>query len=205
MWLKVNKTKCAVLQYNTREECTEEDFEGIKVEKQIKYLGVKICDGRNLFKEQKKEIMIKAQRMSNMTYGIIKKSCNKILIGKIYWKTIALPSILYATKASTLNENEIQKLQRLENAVFRHILGAPPYAPICTLRGEIGSSLMKTCIMEGHIQYIRKMLQGKNSLLKEVIRIQVEENKTRWAKVTMKYLTIITLKTPFFNKTDYFH
>ena len=135
-------------------------------------------------------MMKKAQRLSNMTYGIIKKCYNKILIGKVCWKTIALPSILFATKVTTLSENEIQKLQRFENVVYRQILRAPPYAPNCTLRGEIGSSLMKTRIMEGHLQYIRRALQGQNNLTKEVMRIQLGENIRRWAKVTNTYLDI---------------
>ena len=186
--LAINTSKCAVLQFNDIKEDANGDIEGIKIVQEIKYLGVKICNERNLFKEHKKQVVKKAQRLTNMTYGIIKKCCNKILIGKAYWKTLALPSILYALNVTTINENEIQKLQKFENAVYRQILGAPPYAPNCTLRGEIGSSLMKTRIMEGHLQYIRRALQGGNDLIKEVIRIQLEENKTRWARITRKYL-----------------
>ncbi len=53
-----------------------------------------------------------------------------------------------------MTETEIQQLQRIENGVYRQILGAPKYAPTCTLRGEIGASLMKRRIIDGRIPYL---------------------------------------------------
>ena len=47
---------------------------------------------------------------------------------------------------------------------------------------------MKTRVVKGHIQYIRNTLQGSNELLKKVIRIEMEEGKSKWAKTTKKYL-----------------
>ena len=67
------------------------------------------------------------------------------------------------------------------------------YAPNCSLKGEIGSSLMKTRVVKGHIQYIRNILQGSNELLKKVIRIVIEEGKSKWAKTTKKYLQLVGL------------
>ena len=71
----------------------------------------------------------------------------------------------------SLTETEIKQLQTTENAVYRKILGAPRYAPNCTLRGEVGSSLMKSRIMTNHLQYVRGTLQGTNELTKRVIII----------------------------------
>ena len=71
--------------------------------------------------------------MANLTYCIIEKSCNKFLIGKTYWKSIILPSILYGTNIINLSEEDIKVLQIIENNVYRSILNAPPsraiYAP----------------------------------------------------------------------------
>lgn len=47
-----------------------------------------------------------------------------------------------------VTETEIQKLQTMENSVYRKILGAPKFAQACTLRGEVGASSMKTRIRE---------------------------------------------------------
>ena len=68
--LSINKAKCATMKFNDREGIIEEEIEGIKLVNEIKYLGVKICDERNLFKEQREEVMKKAHRMTSMTYVV---------------------------------------------------------------------------------------------------------------------------------------
>ena len=186
--MKVNKRKSEILIVNETCENSENITEigGIPVTTEVKYLGVTILNKKDVFKEQKNLMIKKAHKLSNMTYSIISKSCNKIMIGKTYWKSIALPAILYGVNVMTLTETEIKQLQTIENGVYRKILGAPKYAPNCTLRGEIGSSLMKTRIMKGHLQYIRTTLQGRNELLKKVMEIELERKGSKWAKTTEK-------------------
>lgn len=45
-----------------------------------------------------------------------------------------------------LNKTEINELQRIENGVYRQILGAAGYTQVVALRGEIGASSMKNRI-----------------------------------------------------------
>lgn len=171
-----------------------ENIENIKVTEKIKYLGLEIDNKRNYFKSQKKNIMEKAQRLANVTYSVIAKSCNKIIIGKTYWKTLVLPSVLYGTNIINLTETEINKLQRIENGVYRQILGAPKYTACCTLRGEIGASSMKTRMINGRVQFIKNIQEGKNELLKEILRDMKEDGNYSWMKVTNKYLGEIELR-----------
>ena len=77
---------------------------------------------------------------------MLSQSCNKILIGKTFWKDICLPAILYVSGILGYTKIEIEELQRIENSVYRQIMGAPRYAQIPTLRGEIGSSTMENRI-----------------------------------------------------------
>ena len=104
--------------------------------------AIEIDNKRNYFKTQRIKILEKARKLANMTYAVIEKSCNKLLIGKTYWKSVALPSILYGINVINLSEDDIKSLQTIENSVYRAILGAPDYAPNSTLRSEIGASLM---------------------------------------------------------------
>ena len=73
-----------------------------------------------------------------MSLAVICKSCNKLLIGKTFWKSVVLPSILYGANVITLTDTEIKSLQTVENGVYRQILGAPRFAPNCSLRSERG-------------------------------------------------------------------
>ena len=41
--------------------------------------------------------MNKARRYANLMPAVIAKSCNKLLIGKTYWKSAALPAISQRT------------------------------------------------------------------------------------------------------------
>ena len=184
--LQINRDKSAVMIYNSREQ--PEHIANIPVIKQIKYLGVSVTNKRKLFKEHTSAMIQKAQRLANMTFGITQKSCNKLMIGKCYWKCVALPSFLHGASILSLTETEIKKLQVCENGVFRQILGAPRYSPVCTLRGEVGASLMKTRIMEGNLQFLRGTVQGKNDLTRKVAIEDLKMQKSPWAKTIRGYL-----------------
>ena len=127
-----------------------------------------------------------------MAYAVIKKSCNKLLIGNTYWKSVALPSILYGINVINLTEDDIKSLQTIENSVYRAILGAQDYAPNSTLRSEIGASLMKTRIINTRINYMKRMCE-RNKLLGLILHDLVLEQTTKWIKVRMKYLDEVKL------------
>ena len=141
-----------------------EHIEGIKVVDRIKYLGTEIDNKRNYLKIQRIKIIEKARKLANMTYAVIEKSCNKLLIGKTYWKSVALSAILYGINVINLTEDDIKSLHTIENSVYRAILGAPDYAyaPNSTLRSEIGASLMKTRIINTRINYMKRVSREIN-------------------------------------------
>ena len=131
--------------------------------------------------------------MANLTYCIIEKSCNKLLIGKTYWKSIILPSILYGTNIINLSEDDIKDLQIIENNVYRSILNAQPNAPNVTLRGEIGASLMKKRIIQGRLSYIKSIMSGRNQIMHIILEKLINEKSTKWMKTTQKYLNEIKM------------
>jgi len=126
--LKINKTKSNLMIYG--EDVNYQSLQGIDVVSQMKYLGVCIGSERDIFHQHKVQKLKVSKRMSNMTYSIIERSCNKIMIGKTYWEMIVLPSLLFGSAIVPWNKTEIENLQRSENDVWRKILGAPGYAPL---------------------------------------------------------------------------
>ena len=129
---EINKTIYQI--FNMEQQ--PDSIENIKVVNKIKYLEIEIDNKRNYFKTQQPNMLAKAMRMANLTYCIIEKSCNKLLIGKTYWKYIILPSILYETNIINLSEEDIKELQTIEYSVYKFILNAPLYAPNHTKRGN---------------------------------------------------------------------
>lgn len=49
------------------------------------------------------------------------------------------------------NKNEIERLQRIENGVVRHIMAKPRCTQEWALRGDIGMNSMKGRIFEGQL------------------------------------------------------
>ena len=174
--LEINKEKSNVMTFNMKKQ--PEQIEGIKMVDRIKYLGIEIDNKRNYFKTQRIKILEKARKLANMTYAVIEKSCNKLLIGKTYWKSVALPSILYGINVKNLTEDDIKSLQTIENSVYRPILGAPDYAPNSTPRSDIGASLMKTRILNTRINYMKRMCE-RNKLLGVILHNLVLEQNTK--------------------------
>ena len=62
--------------------------------------------------------------MANITYSVIEKSDNILLTGKTFWKSIALPSLLYGKNIINLTDDNIRDLQKIEHSVYRCIQGA---------------------------------------------------------------------------------
>ena len=117
------------------------------------------------------------------------------MIGKTFWKTICLPSILYASSILGYTQQEIEQLQRIENKVYRHILGAPSYAQVATLRGEIGASKMETRIRANQITFLKHTEENaRNDLMRRIVEQKKTLKKDYWSKSTSEFMTKIDLK-----------
>ena len=91
-----------------------------KIENEAKYLGIQIggkC--RDIFQAENKLWIQKAEKKANGIISQIKKSCDKVIVGKAIWKLMALPSILFGRAVITTSKTNIEKIQRIENKVWR--------------------------------------------------------------------------------------
>ena len=115
--------------------------------------------------------------MANITYRVIEKSCNKLLIGKTFWKSIALPSLLYVTNIIHLTDDNVRELRKMGNSVYRCILGAAHYNSNEALRGEIGASLMRKRVINDRRNYVKGIQRNRNELLESILWIIQTEQK----------------------------
>ena len=158
----------------------------------LKYLGIKIDNKKDLFETHRAEILKKANIFSNMMYLITGKCVNRLLMGKAYWKNLVLPTLLYGTGVMSFKADEIKKLQVIEYAAYRRILEARPRTPNCTLRGEIGSSLMITRFMETKLLLTKNILNGNNALTKQILE-ETRKNRNKFNRKLNEYLKILIL------------
>ena len=184
--LELNKEKSSILVYNNKENI--EEIDGIKVVEHIKYLGLKIDNERDIFKSQKIDLIDRAGKAASRTYSVIKRSCNKMLIGKTYWKGEIIPSVLHGIGLMNLSGEETNKLQAIENRVYGTILGARKGTPIAAIRGEVGASLVSTRNMRARIILAHSIWNGKNEMVKEVLRKMRNEKSNPWIRRLNLYL-----------------
>ena len=184
--LHINVEKSSALIYNNSDGVKE--IEGIKVVDKVKYLGLTLSEGKDIFKEQKEDMINKAKKLSNLTYSVIARSCNKVLIGKTFWKSIVLPSVLYGAGLMNTTVSEVNSLQVVENGVFRKILGARKSTANAALRGEIGASLMSTRFVKSRLMLVKSIQDGNNELVKEILKNFRKDSRSEWNSTLNVYL-----------------
>ena len=149
-----------------KEKCEKSNIEVVE---ELKYLGVIIQAKRNMFEGQKYEMMKKIKRLSVMTNSVIEKSCHRIMMEKIYWKGVMLPSTLYGAEVINMKGEEIDKLQKAQNTAMRRILRAPKWAAQAAIRGEIIINNMKSRTARSRLLYQRRIETGNNEVLKRIL------------------------------------
>ena len=78
-----------------------------------------------------------------------------------------IPAIMYGRTVDTTSETNITKLQRIENRIWRFLLGIGGFSTVEALRGEIGASMVKSRVMETSLGYILDVMNGEFEELKK--------------------------------------
>ena len=185
--LEINKEKSNCILFNSTENLNE--INDIKHIDKIKYLGVVINNKRQCLNKYKNDKIKLAKHMENTTYSVIHRSSNKLLIGKTFWKSVVLSSILYASAVTLWTKEELDNLQRIENGVWRKILGAPQYSPLVTLQGEIGASTMDLRDMKIKLSFVKHLINKMDRLVTSIFIELFNEKKRRpWIKKIKFYM-----------------
>ena len=127
--------------------------------KKVKYLGVLVGGyGRDIFKYEREIVIEKAQKKAAQIKGYIKKGYDRTTVGKAVWKLQMMPALMYGKEVVIMSKKVIDKLQAIENGVYRYLIGVTGSTPVATLRGEIGASRVETRAMETVLMFARDTL-----------------------------------------------
>ena len=110
-----------------------------------------------------------------------------VIVGKAVWKMMAIPSILFGRAVITTSETNINKLQRIENKVWKYLLGIGGYSTIEALRGEIGASMIKSRIMETMLAYLIDTMASEFTNIKSMMNDAIVRGKGRWYNTMNRY------------------
>ena len=131
------------------------------------YLGIKITrkDASQFFKNER---LSNARKLSNMSYSIVARSCNILVVEKSYWKGLGLATVLYGAELLEFTEKDLSTLQTVVNSVYRTILQVPTYAANSALRGEVGAPSSKARDIKIKFLFVKHLLQkNRNQLIKK--------------------------------------
>ena len=98
-----------------------------------------------------------------------------------------IPAILYVRTVVPTSDTNIEKLQRIENKVWRFLLGIGGYSTVETLREEIGASMVKSRVMETTLAYIIDVMASEFNELKGMMNNAIKREKGKWFNNTNKY------------------
>ena len=139
-------------------------------------------------KIKKKDMIDRARWRARETHSVIEKSCNRLMVGKTYWKCGVLPGILKGAECMNFTKEQINELQKMEYRVYRIIFGAMGSTPLPALRGEVGASLMESRIIKNRITFTKNLKESKNCLVKELVDKVMTDGGSKWKKKTDEYL-----------------
>ena len=184
--LQINMEKTKIMKI--KGPITDDKIGEIEVVKETKYLGIKIGGRyRNIFEKENKSLFGKAETQVNMLLAKIKRSVDKVLVGKAIWKLMAIPALLFGRAVVTTTKSQIGKIQRLENKIWRNLLGIGGYSTVESLRGEIGASMVKSRIMQTMLMYVADTMSGKFQNIKDMMTDTIEKEKGKWYKAVNGY------------------
>ena len=160
------------------------------VVKQIKYLGMRISDTANIFKDHIKEKVQKAGKYKFWVNYILQGKIYKANIGKILWKGAILPTILHGMEICYLNRSQLHSIQ---NTVLKNILNMPSRTPNAYIQAEIGTSSLQFRDIKMKILMLKHIIERTIKLSRLVA---LEWNKKhKWIEVCKKYLNYMQLST----------
>ena len=114
--LELSKQKTKIVQI--RGKRTVEEIGEFKLEEEVKYLGIQIGGrGRDIFQAENKIWIQKAEKKANEIISQIKKSFDKVIVGKAIWKLMSIPNILFGRAVVVTPKTVIKKVQRIVNKV----------------------------------------------------------------------------------------
>ena len=188
--LKLNRKKCQMIVFNSKDQ--EREINGIKTAENMKYLGIDICKQRRWYKNQVENMKTKGNKLSNVLFSVLGCCCNRMIIGKTFWKGLAIPNMMYGQEIIPLTKTDLSQLEVIENKAYRTILQLPKYTPVEFLRGEIGATSVQMRDVKSKLLHLQYTLKDRtNELVRNVALKQLEDERMNWSKSILKCLSLL--------------
>ena len=190
--LEISKEKTKIIQ--VRGEKRLKEIEGYEIVEKTKYLGIMIGgQGRDIFKYEREEWIIKANKALGRLIKEIGKCYDRTSVGKVMWKQVLLAAVMYGKAVVTHSEAEIRKVQTIEYRVYRYLIGVGGYTTVAALRSEVGASKIISRVMETVLLFVKDTLGGEFIEVKECMEKEIQRGKGKWIKRVNNYMQTLNM------------
>ena len=111
--LEINMNKTKILRIRGKESC--EEIAGYEIVEQTKYLGVMVGGyGRDIFRYERENWMVKANRALGRLIKEIGKCYDRVTVGKALWKQVLMATLMFGKAVVTHPDADIKKIQSIE-------------------------------------------------------------------------------------------
>ncbi|KAG0421062.1 hypothetical protein HPB47_003046 [Ixodes persulcatus] len=182
---KFNAEKTQWLSFNTE---GDQNFylqnHVVKKTTSYKYLGVTITSDKDYLAQHERNILAKSNQLKGAVWHLARHSYNKYSVGRILWKTLAVPAVTYANDALTYSAAGIKGLDRHQYELGRWLLGGSSCTANTAVTGEMGWSTHQNREARSKLQYMGrlKFLPEKNYARRMYYHIRYKGTRTNWIK-----------------------
>ena len=132
----------------------------------------------------------------------MKKSYDKVTVGKAIWKLEMMSSLLFGKAVVMTAKSTITKIQAIENRVWKYLMGLGGYTTIAALRGEKGVSMMESRIMESMLMFVNDTLTSNFEKIKTYMNHDIGTGKGQWIRAINEYREKLGISWPEFRMLE---
>jgi hypothetical protein len=95
--------------------------------------------------------------MAGVVKGMSKCGFNRVLVGDVIWRQVALPAILHGVEIIQVTKGCMEAVEGAQKGLGRVLTGARRGAPISAIRGELGWERVKAWIEKRQINFYGRL------------------------------------------------
>ena len=156
----------------------------IEIVDSFKYLGVEICNGRNIYKAYDKTVVQKIKRIAGVSKLKARESFDPVEVAEILWKYVGINGGLYGVEIGIITEETLKKLESVQNEMASWIIGADRGTAVEALRGELGWHSLRKIIYERKLKYLERVknLPVSNWTFQVYSNLVINDIDTKWRR-----------------------
>ncbi|XP_064468588.1 uncharacterized protein LOC135380802 [Ornithodoros turicata] len=125
---------------------------------EYKYLGVLLQNQPDYLEKYEKSIIANTNRKKGHIWHLARHSYNPYSVGKLLWKTVAVPAATYANEALCYSTTTIKALERQQREIGKWILRGNMATANTAIEGEIGWSRFEYRDARSKTRYLGRLI-----------------------------------------------